>query len=438
MNYVLRDGRIIDPTSKRDEEADLVIENGRVTRIGRGLRAPAASREIHCKGLLVTPGFVDLHTHLREPGQEYKEDIASGTRAAAAGGFATVCCMANTIPVNDCRAVTDLIVRRAREVGVTRVFPVGAITKGLAGAELSEMAEMREAGIVAVSDDGLPVMNAELMRRALEYARTFGLPVVQHCEDKHLAAGGVMNESASSTRAGLKGQPSAAESVMVARDLELVALTGARYHVAHVSAAASVRLLREARKRGLPVTCEVTPHHLTLTDVVCCGYDTATKVAPPLRTQADIDALKEALADGTIDAVATDHAPHSLVEKDVEFDLAAFGMVGLETALPLLLGLVEDNVITLERAVYLLTAGPAQIFAFPEAFGTLIEGVVADVTIIDPAAGWTVQREALLSKSKNTPFHGRAVRGRVKATLVGGRIAYDGSGELAQPGEGKG
>ena len=435
MNYLLRGGRIIDPASGVDQEGDLVIENGRIARIGKGVRISAAAREIPCKGLLVTPGFVDLHTHLREPGQEYKEDIASGTRAAAAGGFSAVCCMANTIPVNDCRSVTDLIVRRAREVGHTRVYPVGAITKGLAGAELAEMAEMREAGIVAVSDDGLPVMNAEIMRRALEYARTFDLPVVQHCEDKNLAQGGVMNEGSASTRAGLRGQPAAAETVMVARDLELVALTGARYHVAHLSAAGSVRLVREARRRGLPVTCEVTPHHLTLTDAVCCGYDTATKVAPPLRTQADVDALKEALADGTIDALATDHAPHSPVEKDVEYDLAAFGMVGLETALPLLLALVDDKVIDLARAVHLLTAGPAAIFAFPEPLGTLAEGVPADVTIIDPAARWTVERAALLSKSKNTPFHGRAVTGRVKATLVGGRIAYDGSGELTPGGQ---
>ncbi|HEY2749059.1 MAG TPA: dihydroorotase, partial [Polyangia bacterium] len=313
---LLKGGRVIDPASDLDKVCDVLIDDGVVKAVEPGARSDGA-RVIDCAGKLVAPGFVDLHVHLREPGHEYKEDIASGARAAAAGGFTTVCCMPNTNPPNDNRAVTDLIVRRAREAAIVRVLPIGAISKGLKGESLAEMGEMKDAGIVAVSDDGMPVMNADLMRRALEYARTFGLVVVQHAEDKNLAQGGVMNEGAAATRAGLRGQPPAAESVMVARDLELVAWTGARYHVAHISTAAAVRAVREAKKRGLPVTAEVTPHHLTLTDVACCSYDTSTKCAPPLRGEADRQAVREALADGTIDCIATDHAPHATQEKEL-------------------------------------------------------------------------------------------------------------------------
>ncbi len=295
------------------------------------------ARVLDAKGAVLAPGLVDLHVHLREPGQEYKEDIETGTRAAAAGGFTTICCMPNTKPVNDQRTVTELIVRRAREVGAVRVRPIGAITQNLEGKALADIADMKEAGIVAISDDGRPVMNAGLMRRAFEYARTFDLPVVQHAEDLHLSEGGAMNEGAVSTRIGIKGQPACAESAMVARDLEIVEWTGARYHVAHVSTARTAALVREAKRRGLDVTCEVTPHHLALTDEACSHYDTNTKVMPPLRTTADQEALLEALVDGTIDAIATDHAPHSPVEKDVEFECAAPGMLGLETALPLIL-----------------------------------------------------------------------------------------------------
>src|SRR6478609_3522117 len=348
MDLCLRGGRIIDPGRGVDAEGDLLIENGVIGRFGAGLAAGVSkgTRVLDVRGSWVVPGLIDLHTHLREPGQEYKEDIATGTRAAAAGGFTAVCAMPNTNPPNDTRAVTELIVRRAREVGAVRVYPVGAITKGLAGETLAEMGELKDAGCVAVSDDGRPVMNAELMRRAMEYARTFGLTIVQHCEDLSLSAGGAMNEGIVSTRAGIRAQPATAESTMVARDIELCALTGARYHVAHISSADSVRLVREAKRRGLPITCEVTPHHLTLTDEACAGYDTSTKCNPPLRAGADVTALREALADGTIDAVATDHAPHSRVEKDVEFEEAAFGMIGLETALPLLLDLVREGTLT--------------------------------------------------------------------------------------------
>jgi dihydroorotase len=421
---VLKGGRVIDPAHSEglDRPSDVLIADGIIRAVEPGASV-AGARVIDCTGKIVAPGFVDIHVHLREPGHEYKEDIASGAQAAAAGGFTTVCCMPNTNPPNDNRAVTDLIVRRAREAASVRVHPIGAISKGLKGEALAEMGEMKDAGIVAVSDDGRPVMSADLMRRALEYARTFGLVVVQHAEDLSLSAGGVMNEGVSSTRAGLRGQPPMAESVMVARDLELVAWTGARYHVAHISTAASVRAVREAKKRGLPVTAEVTPHHLVLTDAACCSYDTATKCAPPLRTEADIAALKEGLADGTIDCIATDHAPHAAQEKDVEFDQAAFGMIGLETALGLCMRLVDEKVLTLPALVGKLTSGAARIFELPA--GTLARGAVADVTVFDPARAWTVDRMRLKSKSRNTPFHGWELRGHVTHTIVGGKVVYE-------------
>jgi dihydroorotase len=402
------------------------VVDGGIAETGRGL---AGGRTLDVGGLLVVPGLVDLHVHFREPGQEYKEDIASGSAVAAASGFTTVCCMPNTNPVNDSRAVTDLIVRRAREVGLCRVRPVGAISRGLAGVALAEFGEMKEAGIVAVSDDGRPIMNAGLMRRALEYARTFDLPVVQHAEDLDLAEGGVMNEGEVSTRLGLRGQPPQAESIMVARDLELVEWTGARYHVAHVSTARSVALVREAKRRGLPVTCEVTPHHFTLTDEAVAGYDTATKVAPPLRAEADRAAILEGLADGTIDCVATDHAPHSAVEKDVDFDHAACGMTGLETAVPLGLELVRAGVIDLPRLVACFTSRAARVFGLDA--GALVVGSTADVCLIDPDLAWTVDRAEGRSRSRNTPFHGRQVRGAAVLTLLGGRPTFDRRGARA-------
>jgi dihydroorotase len=426
MDICLRGGRVIDSGS--DAEADVLLKDGVVARIAPGI-AGGVGREVRvidARGRWVLPGLIDLHTHLREPGHEYKEDIATGTKAAAAGGFTAVCSMPNTSPPNDSRAVTELIVRRASEVGAVRVYPVGAITKGLAGESLAEMGELKEAGCVAVSDDGRPVMNAELMRRAMEYARTFGLTIVQHCEDLALSAGGAMNEGAVATRAGIRAQPSSAESAMVARDLELCALTGARYHVAHISTADSVRLVREAKRRKLPVTCEVTPHHLTLTDEACAGYDTAAKCNPPLRSSADQAALREALADGTIDAVATDHAPHSSVEKDVEFEQAAFGMIGLETAVPLLLELVREGVLTPAKLAARLTSGPAAVFGLPG--GSLTEGAPADVSVLDPDASWTLDLGGLRSRSRNTPFAGRALRGRAALTIVGGKIVFSGEG----------
>jgi dihydroorotase len=426
MDICLRGGRVIDPARGMDADADVLLKDGVVARVGAGLAGgqPAGVRIVDARGCWVVPGLIDLHTHLREPGQEYKEDIATGTRAAAAGGYTAVCAMPNTVPPNDNRAVSELMVRRAAEVGVVRVYPVGAISKGLMGESLAEMGELRDAGCVAVSDDGHSVMNAELMRRAMEYARTFGLPVVQHCEDLTLSAGGAMNEGIVSTRAGIRAQPSAAESAMVARDIELCALTGARYHVAHISSAESVRLVREAKRRGLPVTCEVTPHHLMLTDEACATYDTHAKCNPPLRAVSDVEALRVALVEGVIDAVATDHAPHSAVEKDVEFEQAAFGVIGLETAVALVLELVRTAGLSPADFVRRTSTGPAAAFGLRG--GTLAEGRLADVTVIDPEAAWTCVPAGLRSRSRNTPFAGRSLRGRATLTIVGGRIVYSG------------
>ena len=423
-SLLVRGGRLIDPKNQIDKLADVLVVDGKVAEVGPGLRAPDASTKIiDATGKVVTPGFVDLHVHLREPGQEYKEDIETGARAAAAGGFTTICCMPNTRPVNDQRTVTELIVRRAREVAAVRVRPIGAITAGLEGKALADIGDMKEGGIVAISDDGRPVMNAGLMRRAFEYARTFDLPVVQHAEDLDLSEGGSMNEGAVATRIGVKGQPACAESAMVARDLEIVEWTGARYHVAHVSTARTVALVRDAKRRGLPVTCEVTPHHLALTDDACAHYDTRTKVMPPLRTAADQEALLEALADGTIDCIATDHAPHSPVEKEVEFECVALGMLGLETALPIILDFVRMGLLDERRAIAALTGAPARAFGLSG--GGLAVGAVADLCVIDPERPMTITAEDLASKSKNTPFLGQTLAGRAVLTLVEGRTVFD-------------
>lgn len=418
--------RLLDPGSGLDRELDLIVGDGNVRRIGRGLSTPRGARRIEGRELLVVPGLIDLHVHLREPGFEYKEDIRSGTAAAAEGGFTAVCCMPNTDPVNDTRAVTEMIRARARAAGSVRVYPIGAITMGLRGETLTEIGELKDAGVVALSDDGRPVSHSGVMRRALEYARTFGLTVIQHAEDLQLSEGWDMNEGVCSTRAGLRGQPAQAEEVMVARDLALVELTGARYHVAHVSTAASLKRIREAKRRGLPVSCEVTPHHLILTEEACRTYDTATKVNPPLRTAADVAALREGLADGTIDAIATDHAPQAEMEKMVEFSQAAFGMVGLETALGLVLKLVREGVLPLPRAIERMTVGPARIFGLP--IPRLEEGSPADLTVIDPERRWIVRPEKFKSKSRNTPFAGWELVGKAVMTLAGGRIVYDEGG----------
>jgi dihydroorotase len=379
---------------------------------------------LDARGKVVCPGFVDLHVHLREPGREDMETIATGTRAAARGGFTSVCCMANTAPVNDNQSVTDFILDRARRDGAAHVFPIGAITKGQRGEELAEIGELVGAGCVAISDDGHPVMNAELMRRALEYSTLFRIPVIQHAEDTHLTGKGVMHEGRVSTELGFKGIPAASESVIVARDLLLAELTGGHYHVAHVSTAEAVHLVREAKRKGLSVTCEAAPHHFALSDEAVKSFDTNTKMSPPLRSTRHVEAVKAGLADGTIDAIATDHAPHTIQDKEVEFDYAANGVIGLETAFGLTISvLVEGGVLTLERAIARLTADPARIFGLAK--GTLSVGADADVTIVDPAREWVVDIAQSASKSRNSPFHGWKLRGQVLATIMGGKIVWE-------------
>jgi dihydroorotase len=374
-------------------------------------------------GAWLLPGLVDLHAHLREPGGEGKEDIASGLLAAAAGGFVDVCCMPNTLPVNDSRVVCEGIVAKARSIDSVRLHPVAAITAGQKGERLTEMADLRDAGAVAVSDDGRCVTNSQIMRRALEYASTFGLLVIQHAEDHALTEGAQMHEGQISTRLGLRGWPRVAEDIIVARDLILAEYVGARYHVAHVSTAGSVHLLREAKARGISATAEVTPHHLLLTHAALLGYDTACKVNPPLREAEDVEALRRALADGTIDCIATDHAPHGVLDKHVELAEAAPGMLGLELCLPLLLGLVRQGSLPLSRLVDALTAAPARIVGLSGP--TLREGARADLALVDPNRRWTVEPDRLRSKSRNTPFAGQTVEGRVELTVCGGRVVFD-------------
>jgi len=420
---LFKNARLLDPKSQRDVETDVLVADGIVKEIGKGLNPSGLIRTVNAKDKWLTPGLIDLHAHLREPGEEYKEDIASGSRTALASGFTTVCAMPNTQPVNDCTSVTEFIMSRAREVNGVRVLPIGAISKGLMRERLSDIGDLKKAGVVALSDDGKCVMNTRLMRRALEYARTFDLPVVQHAEDAHLVDEGCMNEGAVSSKLGLRGRPACAESIIVARDLELVQLTGSRYHVAHLSTESALRFVRDAKRRGLPVTCEVTPHHLTLTDEACLHYDTATKVNPPLRSKSDKDALIEGLIDGTIDAIATDHAPHSSVEKDVEFDCAAPGMLGFETAVPLVLELVHAKHLTPLEAVSRMTIGPARAFGLINGF--IAEGHIADLALIDPALTWRFEPTDNKSKSRNSPFFGREMQGRALMSLVDGWIKYE-------------
>ncbi len=423
MDLHLRRGRVIDPANELDEPADVVIRDGRIDRVGRDLATPSGAVVVDCDGMVVAPGLVDIHVHFRDPGFEYKEDIPSGLAAAAAGGFTTVCGMPNTKPVNDQRTVTDRMLARAREAGLARYLPIGAVTKKLEGKELAEIGELHEAGCVAISDDGMPVWDASVLRRALEYARGFDLPLIQHAEDPTLSQGTCMHEGPAATRAGLPGQPHACEDGMIARDLEIVALTGGRYHVAHLSTAGAVRLVRDAKARGLPVTAEVTPHHLHLTDAACCGYDTSTRVNPPLREQSDVDAVRAALADGTIDAIATDHAPHSSIEKDVEFAYASPGLIGLETSVGLILKLVEEGVLDLPTAIARMTLGPARCLSLD--VGTLSVGAPADVTVVDPTDAWKVDANAFRSKSRNCPFQGWELPGRAVLTVFEGRVVHD-------------
>lgn len=420
-------GRLIDPRKRIDGECDLRIAEGRIAAVlPRGAGSPDISPGEACVeagGKWVVPGLIDMHCHLREPGFEYKESILTGTRAAAAGGFTSVACMANTKPVNDNPAITEFILGKARREGIVNVFPIGAATAGLTGESLAEIGQMREAGIVAVSDDGNPIMNSGVARRVFEYTKMSHLVVISHCEDKHLVGRGVMHEGLVSTRLGLTGISPAAEDIMVARDILLAELTGARLHVAHVSTSGAIRMLREAKDRGIDVTAEATPHHLTLTDEVVSNYDPNAKMAPPLRAKSDVRALRDAVRDGTIDAIATDHAPHSPVEKDVEFDEAPNGIVGLETALPLVLKIVAEGDLPLDVALERMTAAPAGILRLDK--GDLSVGAAADVTIIDPELEYEVDPARFYSKSRNTPYAGWKLRGRAVMTIVGGKTVFD-------------
>jgi dihydroorotase len=419
---LIRGGRILDPQSGRDERTDLLLEDGRIAALGSGLPAEGALL-LDATGRWVAPGFVDLHCHLREPGQEYKEDIGTGGRAAVAGGFTAVACMANTQPVNDDPATTDYIIDRARHDSPARVYPVAAATKGLKGEVMTEMAALVQAGAVAFSDDGKTIMDSGVMRRVLEYSTLVGVPVMTHAEDRTLVGNGVVNEGPVSTRLGLPGNPGIAEAVHVARDLMLAEFTGAHLHVAHVSTAQAVELVRRARERGVNVTAEVAPHHLTLTDEAALGYDTHAKVAPPLRSAADRDACCAGLADGTLDAIATDHAPHAQHEKELDFSEAPPGMIGFETAAAVTLDLVRDGALSPLEWVRRLSTNPARILSRPG--GSLALGVLADVTLIDPERVWRYDPAKGFSKSRNSPWAGAELRGRVVATIVGGRLVYD-------------
>lgn len=422
MNLLIKGGRVIDPAQNIDEQADILVRDGKIDRIGAALSAPAGAEVVDASGCYVTPGLIDMHVHLRDPGLEYKEDIVSGTHAAAAGGFTSICCMPNTKPVNDNKAVTSYIISKAKADGAVNVFPIGSITCGSGGERLAEMGELKESGCVAVSDDGKPVLNSELMRRALEYARGIGILVISHAEDLALVGEGVMNEGFTSTELGLKGIPRVAEDIATARDVMLAEYTNSPIHIAHVSTSGSVRIIREAKARGVRVTCETAPHYFSLTDDAVRGYNTNAKMNPPLREADDVAAIKEGLADGTIDAIATDHAPHHIDEKDVEFNVALNGIIGLETSLPLSLQLVEEKVLTLNAMIERMTTNPAKILGIDR--GTLKAGSVADITVIDPQAVRTVTEEGLASKSKNSPFLGRELKGGARCTIVGGKVVY--------------
>ncbi len=418
---LIKGGRVISPAQKLDKTCDVLIEKGKVAAIGKNLDAKGADL-IDAAGMVVTPGLVDIHVHLRDPGLEYKEDIASGTLSAVTGGFTSVACMPNTQPVNDNQTVTSHILNKAAKEGHCRVFPIASITKGLKGESLTEMGELKELGVFAVSDDGRPVSNPQLMRRAMEYARPFDMTIISHAEDLDLVGSGVMNEGPVSTELGLKGIPWVAEDAATSREAMLAEFTGAHLHVAHVSTKGSIDIVRQAKKRGVNITCEAVPHHFILTDEAVRGYNTNAKMNPPLRSAEDREAVRQGIADGTVDAIATDHAPHHIDEKNVEFAIAMNGIVGLETALPLTLKLVEEGLIDLSKAIELLTSGPANALGLP--VGQLEEGGVADVTVIDPNLDWTVDAQQLVSKSKNTPFDGWQMKGAAVCTIVNGKVAF--------------
>jgi dihydroorotase len=423
---LIKNGRIIDPASATDMPGDILVKDGIIAAIGAAvgadLEAPGAEI-FDATGLVVAPGFIDMHVHLREPGIEHAETIETGARAAAAGGFTSICCMPNTLPVNDNATVTSYIIERARKFAVTNVYPIGAITKNSAGEELSAIGSMKAAGVVAISDDGRPVMNARVMRRAMEFARSFDLPVIDHCEDLNLSAGGDMHEGFESVRLGLRGIPASSEDVMVARDILLAQITGARFHVAHISTRNAMAMVAYAKQRGLPVTCEATPHHFALTDAQMLPYDSNFKMKPPLRTACDAGAVVDGIVAGAVDAIATDHAPHPGSEKMQEFEKCPFGIIGLETALGLALEyLVHTGKIALTRLVALLTTGPARVLHLDR--GTLAVGAPADVTIFSTDLQWTYDVNQSFSKSRNSPFDGHSFRGGPVATIVDGAIVW--------------
>lgn len=422
MNLLIKGGRVIDPSRQIDATMDILVVDGKINELGKGLQAKKDCEIINAEGLLVAPGLIDMHVHLRDPGLEYKEDIATGTKAAAKGGFTSIVCMPNTKPVNDNKAVTAYIINKAKNEGLVNVFPVGSITQGSKGDNLAEMGELKEYGCVAVSDDGRPVVNSELMRRALEYAKGMDIMLISHSEDLSLVGEGVMNEGFTSTELGLKGISRVAEDAAVARDVYLAEFTDSPIHIAHVSTRGAVRIIRDAKGRGVKVTCETAPHYFSLTDDAVRGYDSNAKMNPPLREAADVEAIKAGLKDGTIDAIATDHAPHHLDEKDVEFNLASNGIIGLETSLPLSLALVRDKVVDIKVLIEKMSFNPAKILGINR--GTLQVGAVADITIFDFDADWVVREEDISSKSKNTPFIGSKMKGQAAYTIVGGKVVY--------------
>ena len=432
MDILIRGGRVIDPAQGIDRHLDVWIADGKIVALEPDMRTPLqhapddqrpAPRIIEAQGCVVAPGFLDMHVHLREPGFEYKETIATGLAAAAAGGFTAVAAMANTKPVNDTPAVTEFMLRRAAAVGGTRLLPIGAVSVGLAGEELAEIGGMHRAGIVGLSDDGMPVMNPRLLRRAMEYGHMLELPVLSHCEDHRLSVAGVMHEGAISTALGLIGVPAVAENVMVYRDIQLAALTGAHLHIQHVSTAEAVDLVRRAKEQGITVTAEVCPHHFTLTHEAVQGYDTNTKVNPPLRTAADVEAIKTGLQDGTLEVIASDHAPHHVSEKDQDYAAAPAGMIGLETSVGLALRLYHEGILSLPQIIANYTVHPASILGVPH--GTLRVGSNADVTILDPDYTYEVEATTLRSRSKNSPFLGWRLRWAAVATLVSGEVIFE-------------